>query len=153
MTIEHYDDATLVGRRATLAELRALAESVGWLDHFDWATIDGSLEATLHGVVAVREGETVGMARLLGDGVKYFMIHDVLVHPDHQGDGLAARLVDHLLAHVATLAPARAWVGLFASPEAEHLYAEHGFGTDDMRGMWRWVEPDSAQGRSASPAD
>lgn len=141
MTIEQYDDATLVSRRATLAELRTLAESVGWLDHFDWATINGSLLATLHGVVAVRDGQTVGMARLLGDGVKYFMIHDVLVHPDHQGDGLAGRLVDHLLDRVAALAPSRAWVGLFASPEAETLYEHHGFGTDDMRGMWRWVEP------------
>lgn len=141
MTIEQYPDATLVGRRATLDELHALAESVGWLDHFDWETIGGSLEATLHGVVAVRDNETVGMARLLGDGVKYFMIHDVLVHPDHQGDGLAARLVDHLIEQVAELAPSRAWVGLFASPDAEALYEKHGFGSEDMRGMWRWVEP------------
>lgn len=141
MTIEHFDDATLVGRRATLDELHALAESVGWLDHYDWETIGAALEATLAGVVSVRDGETVGMARLLGDGAKYFMIHDVLVHPDHQGDGLAGRLVDHLLARVAELAPSRAWVGLFASPDAETLYAKHGFGTEDMRGMWRWVEP------------
>lgn len=141
MSIEQFPDATLVGRRATLDELRMLADSVGWLDHFDWSTIGISLEATLYGVVAVRDGETVGMARLLGDGAKYFMIHDVLVHPDHQGDGLAARLVEHLLERVAELAPSRAWVGLFASPDAEHLYEAHGFGSDDMRGMWRWVEP------------
>lgn len=141
LKLEHHDDVALVGRRPTVDELRELALAVDWMDHYDWSTIGAALEGTLHGVVAVRDGATVGSARLLGDGVKYFTIHDVIVHPDHQGDGLASRLVDHLLRHIARVAPAKAWVGLFASPDAEGLYESHGFGSDEMRGMWRWVQP------------
>ena len=44
----------------------AVAEAVGWLDHFDWASIDRSLERSLHGVVVRDGGRTVG--DLAGDG-------------------------------------------------------------------------------------
>lgn len=157
LRLEHHPDVALVGRRPTVAELEELARAVDWMDHYDWSSISAALEGTLHGVVAVRDGAVVGAARLLGDGVKYFTIHDVIVHPDHQGDGLAGRIIDHLLAHIADVAPARAWVGLFASPDAEGLYEGHGFGSEEMRGMWRWVQPngpapESMRGRSA-PGD
>lgn len=134
--------ARVLDRVATVDEFHALAAAVGWLDHFHWPTIDEALGASIMGAVALdADGAAIGMARMLGDGRQYLMIHDVIVHPEHQGAGIAEALVDRLLTRAGEHAAAPVWVGLFASPEAEHLYEQAGFGSSDMRGMWREVGP------------
>lgn len=134
--------ARVLDRVATVDEFHALAAAVGWLDHFHWPTIDEALAASILGAVALEvDGAAIGMARMLGDGRQYLMIHDVIVHPEHQGEGIAEALVDRLLTRAGESAAAPVWVGLFASPEAEHLYEQAGFGSADMRGMWREVGP------------
>jgi len=124
-------------RVPTVDELRALAAAVGWLDHFDWATIGRALEGSQHGVVAVDESGAVGAGRLVGDGARYWYVQDVMVRPDEAGEGIATAIVERLLAWVRDHAPAEAVVGLFASPEAVGVYAELGFeaATDDPLGM------------------
>ena len=133
---------TIETRLPTVEEHSALAASVGWSDHFDQASIGASLAGSTHGVVAVADGRAVGMARLVGDGVHYFYVQDVIVHPDHAEAGLGSQLVGHLLDWVAATAPSEAFVGLFASPEAVDLYSEFRFVTTDMTGMHRFVMPE-----------
>ena len=129
-------------RLPTVDEHGALAASVGWSDHFDPETIGASIAGSSFGVVAIKDGEAVGMARIVGDGVHYFYIQDVIVHPDHSDDGLGSQLVGHLLDWIAATAPSEAFVGLFASPEAVDLYREFRFETTDMTGMHRFVLPE-----------
>lgn len=124
-------------RLPTVDEHRRLAASVDWEDHFDWATIGDSIAGSLHGVVVVDEGVVVAMGRIVGDGVRYFYLQDVIVDPAHSDGGLGSRVVEALLEWIALTAPAPAFVGLFASPEAEGLYREFGFDTADMTGMHR----------------
>lgn len=132
MRIEH--------RAPSVDEFRALAESVDWLDHFDWSTIGGALEASLFVVVAVADHRVVGAARVVGDGVRYFYIQDVMVDPSHSDDGIATQLTQALLQWIESAAAPKAFVGLFASPEAEGVYDELGFTTDDMTGMHRLLQ-------------
>ena len=135
-------DYELVERMPTVGEHRALAEAVGWDDHFDWSTVPASLAGSLHGVVAVaRTGEAVAMGRLVGDGVHYFYVQDVVVHPDHESAGLGSSIVERLLTWVSYRADSQAFVGLFASEEAVGLYRDLGFETTDMTGMHRSIEP------------
>ena len=126
-------------RLPSVDEHRRLAASVGWEDHFDWATIGASIAGSLQGAVVTRDGQVVAMGRVVGDGVRYFYLQDVIVDPDHAEGGLGSRVVEALLEWIAVTAPAPAFVGLFASPEAEHLYSEFDFGTEDMTGMHREV--------------
>src|SRR5262245_6774041 len=42
-------------------------------------------------------GRLVALARAITDGVYKAMIFDVIVHPDHQGHGLGARVMQDLL--------------------------------------------------------
>ncbi|MFD3443771.1 GNAT family N-acetyltransferase [Microbacteriaceae bacterium 4G12] len=128
-------------RLPTAEEHRALATSVGWDDHFDWATLPQSLAGSLTGVVVLHAGAPVAMGRLVGDGAHYFYVQDLIVHPDHREEGLGTLVLEELLAWIARTAPSDAFVGLFSSPEAETLYAGHGFGTRDMTGMHRTVRP------------
>ncbi len=143
------NDYTTELRLPTAEEHRALATSVGWADHFDWDTLPRSLAGSLTGVVVLRDGDAVAMGRLVGDGSHYFYVQDVIVHPDHREEGLGTRVLEELLAWVERTAPSDAFVGLFSSPEAETLYAEHGFGTEDMTGMHRTVRPAARSGSAA----
>jgi GNAT superfamily N-acetyltransferase len=136
------EDEYITERRLpTVEEHRALATSVGWDDHFDWDTLPQSLAGSLTGVVVLQGGDPVAMGRLVGDGAHYFYLQDVIVHPDHREGGLGTLVLEELLAWVERTAPSDAFVGLFSSPEAETLYADHGFGTEDMTGMHRTVQP------------
>lgn len=134
-------DWSIVDRMPTPAEHRSLSEAVGWAHSFDWSTMPASLAGSLAGVVAELDGEVVGMGRLVGDGVLYFYVQDVAVLPAYQGQGMGRALVDRLLQHVERLAPANAFVGLFATPEAVALYASRGFTSGDMQGMFRVLPP------------
>lgn len=131
----------LEDRLPTPEEHRRLAEAVGWSHAFDWPSQPASLAGSTLGVVAVDGGETVGMARVVGDGVKYFMVQDVVVLPARQGRGVGRALVARVLDLIAERAPAPAFVTLFATAEGSGLYRAAGFGVGDMTGMVRVVDP------------
>lgn len=128
-------------RVATPAEHRRLAEAVGWGHAFDWPTLPASLDGSLSGVVAVAGDVAVGMGRLVGDGVKYFYLQDVAVDPAWQGRGIGQAIVEALLGWVGEVAPAPAFVGLFATDVAVALYRRTGFGTEGLTGLARLVDP------------
>ncbi len=107
---------TFEDRVPTVDEQRAVAEAVGWLDHFDWETIGGSLERSLHGVVALQDGAPDGVGRLVGDGVRYCYVQDVMVDPAASDQGIATTIVERLLEWVRAAAPAEAVVGLLRAP-------------------------------------
>lgn len=134
---------TFADRVPTVDEQRDLALAVGWGDHFDWASIGASLVGSLHGVVALAGEEVVGVGRLVGDGVRYFYVQDVMVRPEASDEGIASRIVERLLVWVRRQAPADAVVGLFASPAAVGVYEGLGFtaADSDPLGMTLDVAP------------
>ncbi|MEZ3116093.1 GNAT family N-acetyltransferase [Halobaculum sp. MBLA0147] len=85
------------------------------------------LPESLYGVSAVHEpsGETVGMARVVGDGATVFHVCDVVVHPDHQRRGLGTRLVDAVVSYLAANAPDGAYVNLLS--DVDGFYEHWGF--------------------------
>ncbi len=129
----------LVDRVPTPDEHRALAESVGWHGAFRWDVMPASLAGSCCGVVAVADdGSTVAMGRVVGDGAFFFYLQDIVVRPDLQGHGLGTRVTERLLDQVHALAGGDAFVGLFATAEAQPVYARLGFdGESPMKGMWQ----------------
>lgn len=69
--------------------------------------------------------ETVGMARIVGDGGSVYHICDMVVHPDHQGRGLGGRMMDALMDWIDETAPAQAYVNLMA--DVDGFYEQWGF--------------------------
>jgi ribosomal protein S18 acetylase RimI-like enzyme len=127
----------VVDRVATTTEHAALARSVGWQGHFDDHVIAASLEASIAGVVYEDfEHGVIGMARAVGDGLQYAYVQDVIVHPDHNGRGIATKLMTRLLELLQPKPGAELFIGLFASDEAKELYASLGFSTDGATGMF-----------------
>ncbi|WP_431212025.1 hypothetical protein ACQ86N_40715 [Puia sp. P3] len=87
----------VVPRVPTAKEYQRLQVSVGWGKEVveakspaDLAAVDAKTEkvlaAAIHGVVAEEaNGEVVGCALLLGDGISYYYVKDVMVHKNWQG--------------------------------------------------------------------
>lgn len=73
-------------------------------------------------VFAWREGELVGCARAVSDGVYYATIFDVCVLPEHQGKGVGRAIVEAMVARLPFEK-----VFLTAVPGKEGFYAKFGF--------------------------
>ena len=126
----------------TVEEHGALALSVGWHSDFHWESVPASLAGSVCGVVAYADdGQPVAMGRVVGDGAFYFYLQDVAVHPDHQHQGLGRQVVARLCDQVVQIAGADCFVGLFATPDGQALYASEGFVAENTVGMWQVLRP------------
>ncbi len=134
----------LLDRVASPEEHARLAAAVGWQSHFDDHLRAASLAASLAGVVYIVEGEAVGMARAVGDGLQYAYVQDVIVHPDHDGEGIATALVERLVELLRPAPGAELFVGLFASDEAVGVYESIGFTSEGALGMHRRLSADGS---------
>ncbi|HEY1223869.1 MAG TPA: GNAT family N-acetyltransferase [Brevundimonas sp.] len=84
------------------------------------------LPNTWFAVVLRKDGEAVGMGRIIGDGGLFFQIVDIAVEPTHQGQGLGKAIVAALVDRLREGARG-AYVSLIADGEASRLYAQYGF--------------------------
>ena len=64
------------------------------------------------------------MGRVVGDGVMYFYIQDVVVDPDYQHQGLGAVLMEKIESYLSRSANKGAMIGLFAVQGKEAFYAK-----------------------------
>ena len=98
-----------------------------WRDGWDRAGITPMIQGSTVFVVAVEEatGRTVGMGRLISDGVSDGYIQDLVVHPDFRRGGLGRRLVKALVLWAQETG--LLWLGVIAEPGAEGFYQNLGF--------------------------
>lgn len=104
-----------------------LRESAAWLN-FSKEQTEKALNNSLYTVVAVEDQQTVGMGRLIGDGL-YYIIVDVVVHPAFQGMGIGSKIVDMMIAYVDRETPCggRSSIQLTAEKGKEAFYEKRGF--------------------------
>ena len=116
----------LLERKPTAAELLALRKSVGW-HLYDPITIEAGLVNSLYGICAVADSRVVGAARVVGDDCTVFYVQDVIVHPDHQGQGIGAAIMERVMAYIGEHACQGAVVGLMSALGKEGFYERYGF--------------------------
>jgi len=130
----------ITGRVPRVKEFQQLQVSVGWGKEVveaktvaELAAIDDRTErvlaAAIYGVVAVDTvgGEVVGCALLLGDGVSYYYVKDVMVHRNWQGRRIGTALMQELVSWLEKNARRGALVGLFTREGLEPFYKQFGF--------------------------
>lgn len=110
----------------------------------------------------VREnGQTVGIARVVGDGRIVFLFKDVVVDPRYQGRGIGSLLMESLLRYVNAAGCEGAYIGLMATPGTEGFYEKYGFIRRPAPGLGHGMvqfapvsipQTVSATGRKASPS-
>ncbi|WP_433946799.1 GNAT family N-acetyltransferase [Paenibacillus sp. SN-8-1] len=118
----------IIERLPTVEEHQLLWESVGW-GEVNTRMTEASIAGSVYGVVAVHQGITVGMGRIVGDGAMYFYIQDVAVLPEYQVSGVGSLILEQLLAFIETsrCPDGSAFIGLFASEGKEKFYEKYGF--------------------------
>lgn len=108
-------------------EYLALLEATGWNQSYR-AKPDELARALLASwyVVAARDGlRTVGMGRVVSDGVLYGMIYDMIVLPDHQGRGIGSAILSRLVDHCRGAGLRD--VQLFSARGKASFYRQRGF--------------------------
>lgn len=104
-----------------------LRESVDWL-LFSKEQTQKMLENSLCTIIAVDNNRTIGMGRLIGDGM-YFLIADIVVQPDYQNKGIGSKIVNMLIEYVDKTTPVggRSTIQLIAEKGKEAFYEKMGF--------------------------
>lgn len=104
-----------------------LRESVAWL-LFSKEQTQNALNHSLYTVIAVDGHQTIGMGRLIGDGM-YYMIADIVVQPNYQKQGIGSKMIRMLMEYVDQKTPigGRSTVQLIAEKGKEAFYEKMGF--------------------------
>ncbi|MEP5151677.1 GNAT family N-acetyltransferase [Planktotalea sp.] len=69
----------------------------------------------------------IGMGRVVGDGVLYFYLQDIIVHAEYQNRAIGRRIVEMLLDEVRKRAEPGATIGLMSAQGKEAFYQHFGF--------------------------
>ena len=104
-----------------------LRASVGW-KNFSRLQAETALNHSLYTVIAVENDHTAAMGRLIGDG-QYYMIVDVIVHPNFQKQKIGTSILHILLDYIDHHTPdgGRSSVQLIAEKGKESFYETLGF--------------------------
>ena len=86
-----------------------------------------SLNTSLFMVSFYHSNELIGFGRIVGDGVLYFYITDVLVHPTMRGTGVGKSIMMELLAYLNDKANNFSTIAVIAFRNKESFYLKHGF--------------------------
>lgn len=102
--------------------------------------VEKALENNLFDVIAVCNDEVIGMGRLVGDGVMYWYLQEIIVLPEFQGKGIGTRIVDRLLEYIKdnTTPGTFVTIGLTAATGKDTFYEKFGF--SKSLGMTKYLE-------------
>ena len=89
---------------------------------------------------AIKQGATVGFARVISDQATFCYVSDVFVDPAQRGTGISKIMMAAVMAH-PELQDLRLWV--LATADAHGLYARHGF--KPLAAPYRYMERRDAQ--------
>lgn len=88
-----------------------------------------ALNNSLYTVMAVENGKTIGMGRIVGDGAVICYIQDFVVRPEYQGTSIGRKMMERLIAHVEELRmdQSEMMLCLMCAKGREQFYAKFGF--------------------------
>jgi GNAT superfamily N-acetyltransferase len=114
---------------------RYLSQESYWATGRSLETVERLVREAARVVAVYRDGEQVGFARAVSDGVAVAYLADVYVLPEHRGRGVGGELVREMV-ELGPLANVR-W--LLHTRDAHELYARFGFDAPGARLMEREV--------------
>lgn len=130
----------VIERTASADEYQKLRADVGWHNH-ERKYVQAGLNASIFFVCAMIGENLVGMGRVVGDGVIYFYIQDVVVLPEYQGRGIGSDIIRKLDQLILSRAVPGAFVGLMSAEGLQPLYERFGFSVRNTGkpGMEKWI--------------
>lgn len=109
-------------------EYNYLYDEVGW-GSYDYEISKKALSNNVYSVSIYDDKKIIGYGRIIGDGIVFLYIHDIMVHPSYQGKGLGKQIMNKLLDKINEIKKEnhdlRVYLG--ASLGKEEFYKKCGF--------------------------
>jgi len=109
-------------------EFNELYDAVGW-GAYDDEVSEIALKNTMYSVSIYEDENIIGYGRLIGDGIVFLYIHDIMVKPEFQGKGIGKTIMNKLLDKVNELRKINPYLRTYlgASKGKEEFYKKCGF--------------------------
>ena len=117
-------------------EYNYLFDIVGW-GSYPKEISEKALSNNIYSVSIYDNDNIIGYGRLIGDGIIFLYIHDVMVKPEYQGQGIGKTIMQKLLSKVEELRKENPDLLLYlgASKGKEDFYRKCGFITREEAGL------------------
>lgn len=129
-------------KQPTSAEFSDLRAKIGWGDT-NLTMAQNSLDNSLFHVTARVDSKFIGMGRVIGDGVMFFYIQDLVVDPDFQQQGIGHALMQKIEEYLAVTAKKGSTIALLSAKGKEPFYSRYGYsarsGDPLGKGMCKFV--------------
>ncbi len=104
-----------------------LREKVGWIN-FSKEQAEIAIDNSLYTITVIENNKAIAMGRLIGDG-QYYLIVDIIVHPDFQKQRIGTSILNMLLKYVDNHTPVggRSSIQLISEKGKEPFYESLGF--------------------------
>jgi GNAT superfamily N-acetyltransferase len=98
-----------------------------WKESYDSSGIKPLITGSFAFAVVIdnKTGQTIGMGRIISDGVSDAYFQDLVILPEYRGRGIGKKLVNHLINYC--LSKKLIWIGLIAEPGQDVFYSSVGF--------------------------
>ena len=117
-------------------EYNYLFDIVGW-GSYPKEISKKALSNNIYSVSIYDNDNIIGYGRLIGDGIIFLYIHDIMVKPEYQGKGIGNTIMQKLLSKVEELRKENPDLLLYlgASKGKEDFYRKCGFITREEAGL------------------
>lgn len=107
-------------------ELVKLYKAGGWWkDTYDKSKLKGLIKGSFAFAVVIDKNQTIGMGRILSDGISDAYIQDLIILPEYRKQGIGKKLVDKLIEYCHSKDVK--WIALIAEPDQDGFYSSAGF--------------------------
>lgn len=98
-----------------------------WKDTYDSSGINNLIKGSYAFVVIIDKelNKTIGMGRILSDGISDAYFQDLIILPEYRGRGYGKHLVEFLITHC--LSNDIRWIGLISEPGQDGFYSKMNF--------------------------
>ena len=112
----------------SIEEFNYLYDAVGW-GSYDEKVSEKSLANTMYSVSVYDDDKIIGYGRIIGDGICFLYIHDVMVIPKYQNKKIGSQIMNKLLEKVNQIKIENPYVRVYlgASKGKEKFYERFGF--------------------------
>ena len=112
----------------SIKEFNYLYDAVGW-GSYDEKVSEKALANTMYSVSVYDDDKIIGYGRIIGDGICFLYIHDVMVIPKYQNKKVGSQIMNKLLEKVNQIKRENPYVRVYlgASKGKEKFYERFGF--------------------------
>lgn len=134
MDMQHKGELELRKEAPPTSEFIKFRAACGW-GEISMETAEAALNSSLIDVSCWKNGTLIGFGRVVGDGVLYFYLQDIIVHPNWRKQAIGSKIIERLLSEIKKVAPNGATIGLMSATGKEELYEKFGFTARPTKGL------------------